>query len=339
MRIIVTFKLAIKDVEMRAVSLYLKFLLSAFYTSHIQIQFKELNQEKYRRKLKMVNKCSVPGCKTNHVGGEKGTVFELPDDEEQKNRWISFLKSDFLSSYKHIFVCHKHFADHFVKKNKNRYRLVKSLKPHPTILPISQIDINISEAERSSANSKTPRKPPNVRNFQVDELKQFKEMDAVRSLDDIDQDCVKSIGEEYSFMKKEGYVVIYKLETSSSVVPEITYSIRVSEGLCVQLFYKNAPVPLPTWFWKGRNARLTSKAMILNLISYLKQKSEEHHSILEEINRLKFQKSPCYSYNLILYALELRYTSVQAYKLLREEIRLPSLSFLRNLTSGKFLIT
>ena len=34
----------------------------------------------------MVNKCSVPGCKTNHVGGDKGTVFELPDDEEQRNK-------------------------------------------------------------------------------------------------------------------------------------------------------------------------------------------------------------------------------------------------------------
>ena len=34
----------------------------------------------------MVNKCSVLGCKTNHVGGDKATVFELPDDEEQRNK-------------------------------------------------------------------------------------------------------------------------------------------------------------------------------------------------------------------------------------------------------------
>lgn len=283
----------------------------------------------------MVNKCSVSGCKTNHVGGEKGTVFELPDDEEQKNKWISFLKSDFLASYNHIFVCHKHFANHFVKRNEKRYRLVKSLKPYPTILPRSQLYINISEAERESANSKTPRKPPKDRKFQVDELKQFKEMDAIRSLDDINQECVSSLGEEFSLLKKEGYVVIYKLETSSSIVPEITYSIRVSEDMRVELFYKNAPIPLPTWFWKGRNTHLTSKAMIVNFVSYMKEKSEEHHSILEEMNRLKFQNSPCYSYNLILYALELRYTSVQAYKLLRQEMSLPSLSFLRNLTSGK----
>ena len=96
----------------------------------------------------MVNKCSVPGCKTNHVGGDKETVFELPDDEEQRNIWISFLNSDSLTSYKHIFICYKHFAENFVRKNDKRYRLVRILKPSPTILPSSQRDINISEAER-----------------------------------------------------------------------------------------------------------------------------------------------------------------------------------------------
>ena len=76
--------------------------------------------------------------------------------------------------------------------------------------------------------------------------------------------------------------------------------------------------------------------MIVNFISYIKAKSEAQYYILEEMNKLKFQKTPCYSYNLILYALELRYTSVQAYKLLSKEMSLPSLSFLRNLTSGEF---
>ena len=34
----------------------------------------------------MVNKCCVPGYKTSHVGGDKGTVFKLPDDGEQRNK-------------------------------------------------------------------------------------------------------------------------------------------------------------------------------------------------------------------------------------------------------------
>ena len=72
----------------------------------------------------MVNKCSVPCGKTNHVGGDKGTAFELPDDEEQRNKWISFLNSDSLTSYKPNFICYNHFAENFVRKNDKRYRLV-----------------------------------------------------------------------------------------------------------------------------------------------------------------------------------------------------------------------
>ena len=286
----------------------------------------------------MVNKCSVPGCKTNHVAGEAGTVFELPDEEEQRNKWISFINSDNLVTYKHIFVCYKHFADHFVKRNDKRFHLIKSLKPFPTILPTSQLNINISEAERESANSKTPRKPPKVRNVQEDELEQFKEIDTIRSLDDIDEKYVSSLGENFSLIKREDHAVIYKIETSSSNVPEVTYSIKISVDLRVQLFFKNAPIPLPPWFWKGRNTHLTSKTMLVNFMSYMKEKSDNHQDILEEINRLKFQKTPCYSYNLILYALELRYTSVQAYKLLSKEMNLPSLSFLRNFASGESMI-
>ena len=35
--------------------------------------------------------------------------------------------------------------------------------------------------------------------------------------------------------------------------------------------------------------------MIVNFISYIKAKSEEQYYILEEMNKLKFQKTPCYS--------------------------------------------
>ena len=83
-----------------------------------------------------------------------------------------------------------HFAENFVRKNDSRYRLVIILKPYPTILPSSQSDINISEAERESMNSKTPRKPPKARIFQVDELQRFKEMDVIRIIDDIDEKTI-----------------------------------------------------------------------------------------------------------------------------------------------------
>ena len=283
----------------------------------------------------MVNKCSVSGYLTNHATGEKGTVFELPTDPHLKSKWLFFLKRDDLLSQKHVFVCYKHFANHFVKKNNHRYRLISSMNPYPTILPQSQNVINVSEAEREQQNNKTPRKPPTVRQYQPDELIKFQESDTIRTLEDIDAACIKELGENFTSINKDDHLMIYKLETSN--VPEVTYCIDVSSDLRVKLYHKNIPVPLPEWFRQGRNTFLTSKSMIVNFVSYLNERSKERNALLEEINSLAHQKHPTYSYNMILFALELRYTSVQAYKMLSKEMMPPSLTFLRNLTRGKYL--
>ena len=72
----------------------------------------------------MVNRCSVSGCLTNHATGEKGTVFQLPTDPDQKCKRLPFLERDDFLRQKHVFVCYKHFANHFVKSNNHRYRLI-----------------------------------------------------------------------------------------------------------------------------------------------------------------------------------------------------------------------
>ena len=121
----------------------------------------------------MVNKCSVPGCLTNHATGEKGTFFELPKDKDNQIKWLSFLNRNDLETQKHAFVCYKHFANHFVRKNNHRHRLSCSMNPFPTILPASQPTTNVSEAERERLNTKTPKKPPTARALQPDEIQKF----------------------------------------------------------------------------------------------------------------------------------------------------------------------
>ena len=283
----------------------------------------------------MVNKCNVLGCLTNHAAGEKGTVFELPRDEQLQEKWIAFINRDDIAHQKHLFICYKHFASHFVKKNDNRHRLISSMNPYPTILPQDQSLINMRESEREQKNRKTPRKPPKVRIFQPDELQKFKDMDTIKRKEDIDVAFVKSLGEGFTSVNKDCHLIIYKLETTNLNVPQVTHCIDVSDDLRVKLFHKNIPVPLPKWFSQGRNTFLTSKSMIINFISYLNEISIEQHAILDELCIIKHQKEPIYSYNMILFALELRYTSLQAYNKLKEEMRLPSLSFLRNFTRGK----
>ena len=64
--------------------------------------------------------------------------------------------------------------------------------------------------------------------------------------------------------------------------------------------------------------------MLHNFPSYNKLEIEKQCDILDEINKLKFQKNPCmYSADLIRYALLLGYSSVHSYNLLLDEFKLP----------------
>ena len=102
--------------------------------------------------------------------------------------------------------------------------------------------------------------------------------------------------------------------------------------------YNGIPVPLPIWFTKGHNAKLTKFSMLENFPNYIKNISEEHSaSILQELHERQYYKPqgrPPYSPEVIRYALLLRYTSAQAYRLLLEKLPLPSFSTLEKLTKG-----
>ena len=124
------------------------------------------------------------------------------------------------------------------------------------------------------------------------------------------------------------------MEISENSIPCVTETIRVDNLLHVQLFFKSLPLPLPQWFRNGRNCTLTSKSMLVNLSTYIRNENENNSSIIEELRELKFQKCPIYSARIIRYALLVRYTSFQAYKLLLEEFPMPYLSLLEKISKG-----
>ena len=119
----------------------------------------------------------------------------------------------------------------------------------------------------------------------------------------------------------------------------MTHCIDVSTDFWVKFYLKNVAVSLPGWFGQRRNTFLTCKAMVVNFISYLNERSEEQNKILDEVNRSKHSERPVYSHNMIPFALELCYTSVHANKVTRKEMRPPSLSFVGNFTHGVCLCT
>ena len=76
--------------------------------------------------------------------------------------------------------------------------------------------------------------------------------------------------------------------------------IRIDDDLHVKLFYKGSPVPLPEWFRKGRDCKLTRKSMLQNLPNYVRIEEEQTSSIFEELKQIQFQKKPRFSSSIII---------------------------------------
>ena len=116
-------------------------------------------------------------------------------------------------------------------------------------------------------------------------------------------------------------------------------SIKLDQSLHVQLQFNGHPVPLLAWFTKGRNATLTRFSQLNNFPNAIRVVSEEtecSRSLLNEmldISNYQAKGRPPYSSAMIRFALHLRYTSLQSYKLL-EKFPLPSISSLHRIQAG-----
>ena len=298
----------------------------------------------------MVNKCSVAGCTSNyHRTGdvEAVAVFSFPKDEDLFNRWKRFCNRLSWEPTKTSRICRKHFEPQYLKKGETaqRWRLITKLKPVPTIYSVNSSDGYVDDGDNQSESSSVtpmmpkssltptitvPRKSPKKRVYREDELNKFLDEDKLS-----DFSCVNESLTPPDFICRmfEDHVVYYRLSFDENSIPTVMECIRVDNSCHVQLYYKGIPVPLPNWF-RQSGCKLTNKSMMINFLNYLKIKNENNASILEELRELGFKKAPIYSSRIIRYALLLRYTSFQAYKLLQEEFPLPSLSLLNKISSG-----
>ena len=88
----------------------------------------------------MVSKCCIVGCRSNYTVEEANTVFSFPKDMDIRKRYIKFVKrKDWLPTLL-SYICKNHFEPKYFRKGQSskRYRLIKKLKPVPTIFnPIS----------------------------------------------------------------------------------------------------------------------------------------------------------------------------------------------------------
>ena len=193
----------------------------------------------------MPDKCCIFKCRSNYDDGPKETVFFFPDEKKEcdlRQRWIKFVNRVDWKPTKKSCICRKHFESQYYKKGAQgkRYRLVKKLKPVPTIFDPGESSNLSAEANHLKSPVSVPRKSPMKRVYQEDQLHVFEEQDKIKSCDDIDSKLTP-LG--YTFQRYDDHVVFYRLQTNDLNVPEVTDCVRVDRDLHVKLFYKSSPLP------------------------------------------------------------------------------------------------
>ena len=110
--------------------------------------------------------------------------------------------------------------------------------------------------------------------------------------------------------------IVYHYLVFDNEFPVVRSAIKIDKDLHVQLQVYGNPVPLPTWFTQGRSAKLTTLSMLENFPNYLQNVISSDGNLIQKLQRRQHYKPkgrPPYSYEMIRFALLLRYTSSQAY--------------------------
>ena len=268
--------------------------------------------------------------------GKKVGFFQFPFKKAPQlvPRWLSFLnRPDFVpvEGNKSQGVCSQHFEDKFLRISGNRLFLKWELNPVPSIQ--APATAAFSSCFRSQSFL---RKEPFDRR-EPDQLEKFRKENAVRHLSDIKN---KHVPHGYEFKSGENFALFQKFEfDESGVIPlRISGSIYIDRELHVKLHANGCPVPLPDFFSKGSDCKLSCGTTVQELANYLNSQCELlPFPFIDELNKIKYYKAqgrPSYSSELIRYCLLLKHTSAQTYRLLLEQFPLPSFSLLSKIESG-----
>ena len=173
-------------------------------------------------------------------------------------------------------ICANHFDQKFILHGK-RKKLNWKLNPVPSIYPESVL----------SKSSFLPtligfRKSSKPHIYQPDQVNSFVEKDEIHNIEDIkEKHCLSS----YTWNKTKDFIFLYVLLFDDcSSFPTICEAIKIDNSLPVEFQYCNNPVPLPDWFSRGRNSKLTRFSMLENLPIYLKKFADDH-SLLSELQK------------------------------------------------------
>ena len=285
----------------------------------------------------MPNHCSIEGCTTGYKATENRpktevlASFHYPFSKpELLKKWIKFTNRNDWHPTASSVICEKHFHEDAMNQGKKRVCLKWKLNPIPT-----KYGSPCGKRLLTEPNIESWRKPPKIRNVSPDQLSDFLSNDRIASFTDIGlKHC--PLGFEISI--SEDSITFYKTTFDDRNLPTISQVINIDRDMHVKLQVNGILVPLPKWFVKGHNAKLTKLSMLENFPAYLTDVAEKtSSSILDELRNRQFYKSqgqPPYSPEILRYALLLRYTSPQCYRRLKDQFPLPSTSLLSKLHHG-----
>ena len=113
-------------------------------------------------------KCAVVVCKTGYSSGPQRALFQFPEKDTLRARWVEFVNRKEFVVTESSRICIDHFESTYLSLGKERARLNYSLNPIPTIHPTSIAKSQLVIPIRV-------RKSPKLRVFQKDELSLFKD--------------------------------------------------------------------------------------------------------------------------------------------------------------------
>ena len=111
--------------------------------------------------------------------------------------------------------------------------------------------------------------------------------------------------------------------------------LKVDDDLHVQLEYNG--MPLPQWSVQGDNVTPKKVTYLKNFPAHIRNTATDNYNeLLNELNQRNFYKPQGRppDASVIRYALHLRYTSLQAYRLFFERFPMPYLSLLNKIQQG-----
>lgn len=267
----------------------------------------------------MPRKCSVYGCNTNYFGADKGTVYQFPKDEAEKQAWINSLPNRDFNWTKEKGVCYKHWpADKRTRIAPGGWEI--PVEP-PTIfdgVPNSCVPQPATKARADNTLT--------TRNALPDELPEFERADVI----DV-HDCVSKITVSYPdcdcFESKEHLCIV----SSSRSGPMHTFSVYISfTTLLADCFWGLRSVKIPFL-----HDRKISKYSQLEAVLHFLRTYENQDGKLEFLMRqIMLINGDSYSSDDLANSIHLRSTGTAAYEEFRRFVVLPSARHLRRISNG-----